>query len=115
MNVRRERSNPANFVGIDMCQRVVIGIGLKNWPRRPGRGLGSVCQCGSVAFFPDCPPLTVDTTFTRFTICLEIGNFLLEKFCRASRVQKTLQVSSDNIGWLPGTPGMPGVEDGTAL
>ncbi|CAL2263059.1 unnamed protein product [Prunus armeniaca] len=33
----------------------------------------------------------------------------------ASRVQKTLQSSSDNIGWLPGTPGMPGVEDGTAL
>ncbi|CAB4281931.1 unnamed protein product [Prunus armeniaca] len=33
----------------------------------------------------------------------------------ASRVQKTLQGSSDNIGWLPGTPGMPGVEDGTAL
>ncbi|CAL2263064.1 unnamed protein product [Prunus armeniaca] len=33
----------------------------------------------------------------------------------ASRVQKTLQGSSDNIGWLLGTPGMPGVEDGTAL
>ncbi|CAL8140969.1 unnamed protein product [Prunus armeniaca] len=32
----------------------------------------------------------------------------------ASRVQKTLQGSSDNIGWLPRAPGMPGVEDGTA-
>ncbi|KAL6275232.1 hypothetical protein ACE6H2_018833 [Prunus campanulata] len=27
---------------------------------------------------------------------------------------KTLQGSYDNIGWLPRTPGMPGVEDGTA-
>ncbi|CAL8170629.1 unnamed protein product [Prunus armeniaca] len=68
--------------------------------------------------------LLVDTTITRFTICLEIGNFLLEKFCRlsfifafvtlASRVQKTLQGSSDDIGWLPRTPGMLGVEDSTA-
>ncbi|ONH98001.1 hypothetical protein PRUPE_7G222800 [Prunus persica] len=32
----------------------------------------------------------------------------------ASRVQKTLQGSSHDIGWLPHTPGMPGVEDGTA-
>ncbi|XP_008242524.1 PREDICTED: uncharacterized protein LOC103340846 isoform X1 [Prunus mume] len=32
----------------------------------------------------------------------------------ASRVQKTLQGSSDDIGWLPLAPGMPGVEDGTA-
>ncbi|CAB4305292.1 unnamed protein product [Prunus armeniaca] len=32
----------------------------------------------------------------------------------ASRVQKTLQGSSDDIGWLPRAPGMPGVEDGTA-
>ncbi|CAB4287325.1 unnamed protein product [Prunus armeniaca] len=53
--------------------------------------------------------LLVDTTITRFTICLEIGNFLLEKFCR-----KTLQGSSDDIGWLPRTPGMLGVEDSTA-
>ncbi|CAL2273330.1 unnamed protein product [Prunus armeniaca] len=32
----------------------------------------------------------------------------------ASRVQKTLQGSSDDIGWLPRTPGLLGVEDGTA-
>ncbi|XP_021807100.1 uncharacterized protein LOC110750994 isoform X2 [Prunus avium] len=32
----------------------------------------------------------------------------------ASRVQKTLQGSADDIGWLLRTPGMPGVEDGTA-
>ncbi|CAL8999691.1 unnamed protein product, partial [Prunus brigantina] len=32
----------------------------------------------------------------------------------ASRVQKTLQGSSSDIGWLPRAPGMPGVEDGTA-
>ncbi|CAL2264681.1 unnamed protein product [Prunus armeniaca] len=32
----------------------------------------------------------------------------------ASRVQKTLQGSSNDIGWLPRAPGMHGVEDGTA-
>ncbi|KAF5176718.1 alpha/beta-Hydrolases superfamily protein [Thalictrum thalictroides] len=31
-----------------------------------------------------------------------------------SRVQKTLQGSSDDIGWLQRTPGMPPVKDGTA-
>ncbi|KAI5320372.1 hypothetical protein L3X38_040080 [Prunus dulcis] len=29
----------------------------------------------------------VDTTITRSTICLEIGNFLLEKFCRVLIVE----------------------------
>ncbi|XP_070670913.1 uncharacterized protein [Malus domestica] len=32
----------------------------------------------------------------------------------ASRVQKSLRGSSDDIGWLQRTHGMPGMEDGTA-
>lgn len=32
----------------------------------------------------------------------------------ASRIQKSLRGSSDDIGWLQHTDGMPGVEDGTA-
>ncbi|KAL5572597.1 hypothetical protein UlMin_022194 [Ulmus minor] len=37
------------------------------------------------------------------------------QFCSfISRVQKTLQGSTDDIGWLQRTPGMPPVKDGTA-
>ncbi|CAN6541012.1 unnamed protein product [Malus baccata var. baccata] len=37
------------------------------------------------------------------------------RLCRiASRAQKSLRGSSDDIGWLQRTHGMPGVEDGTA-
>ncbi|TQE02404.1 hypothetical protein C1H46_012043 [Malus baccata] len=81
----------------------------------------------------------VSTAITWFTICLEVGNVLLQKFpwhtldvlifdfvgsrrltfifafvSIASRVQKSLQGSSDDIGWLQRTHGMPGMEDGTA-
>ncbi|XP_021821410.1 uncharacterized protein LOC110762983 [Prunus avium] len=41
-------------------------------------------------------------------------SFIFAFFNLASRIQKTLQGSSDDIGWLPPAPGMPGVEDGTA-
>lgn len=34
-------------------------------------------------------------------------------FSIISRLQKTLRGSSDDIGWLKHTPGMPPVEDGT--
>ncbi|CAB4281930.1 unnamed protein product [Prunus armeniaca] len=93
-----------------ICKSFAEGCSSSSKPCNP-----ETCERRSSEPTEDTRSEIVDTTITRFTICLEIGNFLLEKFCRASRVQKTLQVSSDNIGWLPGTPGMPGVEDGTAL
>ncbi|KAI5325711.1 hypothetical protein L3X38_034785 [Prunus dulcis] len=41
-------------------------------------------------------------------------SFIFAFVSLAARVQKTLQGSSDDIGWLPRALGMPGVEDGTA-
>ncbi|CAB4281925.1 unnamed protein product [Prunus armeniaca] len=103
-----------------ICKSFAEGCSSSSKPCNP-----ETCERRSSEPTEDTRSEIVDTTITRFTICLEIGNFVLEKFCRlsfifafvnlASRVQKTLQGSSDNIGWLPRTPGMPGVEDGAAL
>ncbi|CAL2274301.1 unnamed protein product [Prunus armeniaca] len=86
-----------------ICKSFSEGCSSSSKPCNP-----ETCERRASEPMEDTRSEIVDTTITRFTICSEIGNFL-EKFCH-----KTLQGSSDDIGWLPRTPGMPGVEDGTA-
>jgi len=69
-----------------------------------------------IDIFLDCS-LEVNFLFCMICSCLSSLKLVLVVnfyFSTISRVKKTLRGSSDDIGWLQHTPGMPPVQDGTS-